>query len=291
MKKLTSKNKTYLGYILYGIVLTVCLLYLFFPSDAFRDYLITSVNTMNPRFQFSVEDARPSLPFGVKFRQAELSLKEDPDLRLFIAESLMIRPEIWSFLKGKSGFIFSCDAYGGNLRGHLRFSENGFTPPFSTSIKLKDIIIDDYSYLSALIGRNSSGVLGGAVTYKGLTDGTGEANLKITDGSMELLEPFLNLDAIEFDELLVKLVLKKQKIELSHVKLKGRKIQGTMAGTIKLKRDFLKSSLDMKGTVELLTTLFNSDTGNPDTGELTGEPLKMPFAVYGTITEPKLELM
>ncbi len=290
MKKLIAKNKVYLGYILYGIVLTVCLLYLYFPSEDFRDYLISSAGRADPRFLLSIEDARLSLPFGVKFLQAELSLKEKPDMQFFIAESLMVRPEIWSFLTGESGYIFNCHAYGGDLRGHLRFAENGIQPPFSTSIKLKDISIDDYNCLSVLTGCNASGILDGAVTYKGLADGTGEANLRISGGTVELLEPFLNIDIIEFDELLAKLSLKAQKIDLSHVKLKGREIQGTLTGTIRLNREFLKSSLDLKGTIELLSGLFKGNTGNPAGTGGNKEPLTFPFTIHGTIMEPKFKL-
>ena len=86
-------------------------------------------------------------------------------------------------------------------------------------------------------------------------------------------------------------MFKEQKIELSHVKLKGRKIQGTLSGKIRLKRDYLKSSLDLKGTIELFSALFTSETGNSDAAEFHRKPLKFKFTIYGTITEPKFKLI
>lgn len=289
MKRLIPKNKAYLGYALYGILLTVCLLYIFFPSDAFKHYIVGYARGINPRLLISMEDARPSVPFGVKLVQAGISLKEKPGVQILNVESVTIRPEIWSFLRGKSGYIFNCNAYSGNLKGRLQFSKNGFTPPFSTSIKLNNVRIDDYHYLSALTGRSPRGILSGTIAYRGLTDGTGAANLKILNGSVGLLEPFFNLDSIEFDELLIRLVLKEQKIEISHFRLKGRKIQGTMSGAIRLEKDFLKSLLDLKGSVELLGALVKKDQGRPDAGQFQKKPLKLNFTISGTITYPRLK--
>jgi len=261
-----------------------------FPAEVFTEYLIGSVNKVNPRYRLSVQSANLSLPFGVRFQQADLFLKETPDMEVFSADSLRISPEIWSFLKGQSGFVFNCNAYGGNLKGWFRFPNNGIMHPFSASIKLKDVLIEDYTYFSVLIRRNSTGVLSGVVMYDGLTDGTGEVNLKITDGRLELQEPFFNLDSVEFEELLIKLALKEQKIDLSHVKLKGQEIQGTLSGTIRLNRDFPESSLDLKGTMEITSSFFKGGMKNSDIARFQEEPLKLPFVIYGTIREPKFKL-
>jgi len=286
MKKPTPKNKTLIGFILYGFVLMVCLLYLLFPSDVFRQYLITTANTANPRFRVSAEDARLWLPFGVKFHQTQIFLKEMPDMEIFHAERLMIRPAIGSLLKGRSGFVFDCNAYEGNLSGDLQFSKKGITSPFSTSIKLEKVSIGDYNYLSVLTRRNLSGILDGRIIFRGLTDGTGEADLKITDGGVELKEPLFNLESINFDELDIKLVLRDQKVELSHVKMRGREVQGVLAGTIRLKRDLLKSGLDLRGSIEMGGDLFKGSMGNAE----TSRPLKLPFVIQGTIMEPRFRL-
>ncbi|OQX64825.1 MAG: hypothetical protein B5M55_05400 [Desulfococcus sp. 4484_242] len=79
-----------------------------------------------------------------------------------------------------------------------------------------------HAYLSSLTGQNTGGILDGTVTYHGLINGTGEANLKISSRRIELPEPFFNLDAIEFAEARIKVVLGNRRIEVPHVKLKGR---------------------------------------------------------------------
>ncbi len=281
---------------LYGIILTVGLLYYCFPSDAFRDYIQASASRINPRLLLSVGNVRPSFLFGVKFLRAELSQKVDPDMGFFMADSLLIRPEIWSFLRGKSRYYFNCRAYGGDLKGHVRFLGDGLKPPIAASVKLRDICIDHYAPLSTLIGRHVKGALGGTITYGGQDDllkkGVGEANLRILDGSMQLLQPFLNLESIDFDELRAKLVLKNRKIDLSHVRLEGRDIKGTLSGTISLKKQFMKSGLDLKGTIEILPTVFlEGDESSLDTGMFSEQPLETPFSISGTIAEPKFKFI
>ena len=292
MKQTISKKKKYFVYILYGIILTVGLLYYCFPSDAFRNHIQASASRKNPQLLLSVGNARLSFPFGLKLLQTELSKKINPDMRLFMADSLLIRPEIWSFLRGN----FNCRAYDGDLMGHIHFLEDGLPPSFSVSIKLKDICIDHYAPLAALIGRNAKGILCGTVTYSGqdnlLKKGAGEANLRISEGSVNLLQPFLQLESIDFDELRAKLVFKNQKIDVSHVKLEGREIQGTLSGTIRLRKEFLKSGLDLKGTIELLPAAFlNGENGALDTEMFSEQALESPFTISGTIAKPRFKFI
>ncbi len=85
-------KKTYQGYILYGILLTVSLLYFYFPSDTFRDYFIKAVSSANPQVMVSVENVRPSLLLGVNLFNTRVSLQTNPDMQLFSAKRITIRP-------------------------------------------------------------------------------------------------------------------------------------------------------------------------------------------------------
>ena len=99
LKQTAWKNKKWLGYILFTILLTTGLLYYCFPSDAFRNYLQATAERINSQYLLSVEKVSPTFPPGFSLRKTQLSLKINPDAGLFVADSLVIRPEIWSFLK------------------------------------------------------------------------------------------------------------------------------------------------------------------------------------------------
>jgi type II secretion system protein N len=295
------KHKKCLGYILYGILLMIVLLYYRFPSDALGDYLQSTADEINPRYHVLVGEVRPSFPFGVKFLKTRVSLRENPDTNLFMAESLLIRPGLWSFLKGESKYRFDCLAYGGEIKGSVYFSDNGGEAPerpFTTSIELRDIRIDDYEYLFTLIGRNVKGILGGIITYSGqgslFINGTGEANLRISNGSVELLQPIFSLESVSFDDVSIKMILEKTKIKLTRVELKGREIKGTLSGTIGLKQNFSRSRLALRGSIEPLEDFFKSENGAPRIMKLFKRRLregKLSFVVRGTPTDPKIRFI
>lgn len=289
--KITLK-KTYQGYIFYGILLTLCLLYFGFPSDTFRDYFIKAVSRANPQVMVSIEDIRPSLTLGVILLNTRFSLQTNPHVLLFSAKRITIRPGIWSFLTGNLRYNFNCLTNDGEIEGFFQCKKNDNENILNSSFELKDILIDDFNYLSTLIGHNSRGTVNGTVTLKGQTNillkGTGKANLKISDGTVALKKPLFDLETINFDELLVKLALKNQQIKVTHFKLKGKELQGTLSGDIRLNRNFMNSRLDLDGTIKLLTaSFFKYDKGELDTNGFIQNPLELLFEISGTIEKPE----
>lgn len=295
------KHKKYFGYILYGILLGIVLLYYRFPSDAFGNYLQSTAEEINPSYHVWVGKVRPSFPFGMKFLKTRVSLRAKPDTNIFMAESLLIKPGLWSYLKGKSKYRFDCLAYGGDVNGSVYFADNGEAVserPFTTSMELRDIRVHDYEYLFTLIGRNVKGILGGIITYSGqgnlLINGTGEANLRISNGSVELLQPIFSMESVSFDDLSIKMILEKTKIKLNRVELKGREIKGTLSGTIGLKQNFSRSRLALRGSIEPLEDLFKSENGAPRMMKLFKRRLKggkLSFVVRGTPADPKIRFI
>jgi type II secretion system protein N len=295
MKQMILNKKKYVGYTLYVIVLTLALLYYRFPSDIFLDYLQATVHRIDAGLHLSIKDVSPSFPFGLKCIESELRSREGSAEAIFKADSLFIRPEVWSFVQGKFRYHFECLAYDGGLRGNILFTKNNFRAPFTTAIEVKDIFIGNNALLQGAIGRYLEGILSGTITYKGqswyLRDGEGEADLRLSSGRVELLQPILSLEAIEFDEILIKLALQNKKIDLNQIELKGREISGTLSGTINLKKDLLKSSLDLSGSIEPFADFFKSLTGTRDTMKLFQQRLKrgrILFTIRGTISNPRM---
>jgi type II secretion system protein N len=301
MMRSIFKHKKCLGYILYGILFMIVLLYYRFPSDALEDYLQSAADEINPRYHVLVGKVRPSFPFGVKFQKTRVSLRENPGTNLFTAESLLIKPRLWSLLKGESEYGFDCFAYGGDIKGSFHFSDNGGEAsgrPFKTSMELRDIRINDYEYLFTLIGRNVKGLLGGSITYSGqdslLINGAGEANLRISDGSVELLQPIFSLKSVSFDDVWIKMILAKTKIKLTRVQLEGREIKGTLSGTIGLKQDISKSRLALRGSIEPLEGFLKGENGAPLMMKLFQRRLrkgKLSFVVRGTPADPNIRFI
>jgi len=91
--------------------------------------------------------------------------------------------------------------------------------PFDTEIELTNIQIAKYEHLKDMIGLQVDGILYATIFYNGQhknpMDGTGEANLKLLDGSIELLVPILSLESIEFHEIKSDMMLKNRRYTLN----------------------------------------------------------------------------
>lgn len=297
MKQAIIRNKKYFGYILYGFILTIGLLYYHFPSEIFRDYLQSNANTLNPKLILSIAKVNPSFPFGLNLLEPRVSLKTDPQIMVFKAENLFIKPDLWSYLKGESKYNFDCPVNNTKFNGDICSSKGNAKTSFTASVAIENVRIENITHLSGLVFRNLGGVLAGTITYSGqynsLIEGTGQASLKISDGHVEFLHPFLNHGSIAYNKLSIKMDLKNNKIDLKHVELIGREIQGSLSGIVVLKRPFLKSSIDLRGTIEILAGFLNNKgtLGNLRLFKQRLKKGKLSFTIRGTLTEPQFKVI
>jgi hypothetical protein len=160
------------------------------------------------------------------------------------------------------------------LEGCANFDEKALQAPFSTSIALKDIRLGKLD-LQSLIGRHVEGSLDGSITYNGknnlLIEGSGAADLRLSDGRLELLQPILSLDSIDFDQVSIKMALQNRRIN---------------------RKEIGNSRLDLRGTIEPFSDFFKSLPGTQDTVKLFKRRLKrgtLSFTIRGTLSEPSIQ--
>lgn len=287
-----------MAYILYAILLTLGLLYILFPSRDVKAYLEARIEDSGIPVHISIGDISPSLAFGLTLRETEFSRQAAPDKVLFKADRLFVRPGLWSYLQGNMKVCFDGRLNDGSLEGCVQFNENDPDTPFSTSMTFRDILLGKYENLADLIGRHVEGSLGGSFVYDGqiesLMEGAGEADFRLSNGRIELQRAVLDLNAVDFDEIWVKLTLKKRRVDLTHVELKGPNIYGTLTGTISIRREFIDSGLNLKGTVDPSQSFFEGSQGASVTVKLLGQSLgdgPLSFRVRGTLKNPRFDLI
>jgi len=292
------KKGKWIGYLFYCVLLTAALLYYRFPSDSIAAYLESVVAKANPRILLSLESLRPGFPLSVDLIDAKISLKKAPREPLLSAENVSLRPETWAFLHGTHVYHFDAHAYHGNIKGDVRFEDQELMTSFTTTMKLKDLHIGRHPYLSPLIGRDVSGVLRGDIVYTGQYDnfieGVGEAILNVSEGKVQLLQPILGLESLQFDRLYMKITLKNKKVALSDVGLEGRAVKGQLSGTIILNNDIPASRLDLRGTIEPLGGLFGNLKGDSNSLKFLRQGLKnlkRSFVIRGTLQNPEFKFM
>jgi type II secretion system protein N len=296
MQGFVSNHKNLFGYILYGLVLTAVLLYLRFPSDAVEDYFQAKGGRANLPLTLSVDRIGPVIPFGLKFLKTRVSLRDSPNSLILKADRLSLRPSLLSLLGGKPDYSFRLAAYRGDTSGNIRLGQNGETASVDAQIELKNVDFGEYTYLQKLIGRTVTGTLSGTIKYNGqyrpMLDGSGEAKLSLSEGMVELAEPFLTLKSIDFDELEIDMVLNKQKINVGRLEFKGRQLQGKLSGTITLRKALAESVLSLSGTIEPFAALFESAEGMQETVAFLRGRLDQgtfTFMIEGTLGQPKIK--
>ncbi|MBW1998509.1 MAG: type II secretion system protein GspN [Deltaproteobacteria bacterium] len=293
-----GRHKKWLGYCLYGIGLTLALLYYRFPSEAVRDFLLAKAGSMAPGIRVSLGEVSPSLRFGLRLRDIEIAQRRgtsSPALRL---EEFFIRPAVRSFVQGQLEWCFEGSFYGGVVKGCIRLNGEGLEKSFATTILLEHVVLDQKNPLVGLAGRPVEGTLGGEIFYEGppgpWEGGRGKADLAITGGRFELLNPVLGLESIDFGEVRLRATLDDGKIMLGSLDLRGKQMHGTMSGEVYLNRDIIQSRLNLKGTLEPYSGFFKEIKASPKSMSLIKKQLKkgkLPFLIQGTIAEPIIRFL
>jgi len=266
MKKMVLKTGKWLGYVLYVVVLTGGLLYLRFPCDAVRTYLVSKAGGVDPPMVLSLGSVRPSFPPGLNLREVALGLRNGSGQEIVRARSVSIVPDLWFFLSGTPRYRFTAHAYNGDIKGEVCLERHGAAGAVSAVVSLKGIQMGHHPWLLSLLGRDVTGVVEGEMRYMGrperFPDGAGEGTLVVSNGSVRLLRPILGLESINFDRLSMKMALKDRRLSLNHVAVEGPTLKGKLSGTITLNTDMPRSRLDLRGTLEPLGGLVEKMRGN-----------------------------
>ncbi len=294
----TKEKKRWIGYTLYGILMTIVLLYYRFPSETLREYLLETADSLHPKLDISIDSISPSLLFGLKLHGTQISLDENPGKAVLTADDLTIRPKVRSLFQGRYEWDIVCSAYNGILEGHFLFEKDLFKLPFEATAAFKGIRLNRMSALNDVIGIPIEGIFNGTVTYRGSErfpgNNTGEAAVKISDCRVELREPILTITSLDFNDISAQFVLNRQRLTVKAIEFRGRDMNGTLSGRINLKRDILDSYLDLRGTIEPFADLVKDLTGSPDFSKRFGKQSKQgkfSFTIRGTLQRPRFKFI
>jgi type II secretion system protein N len=296
--KKMPRYKTWLGYVLFAAVVCIMFLYVCFPSDAVRQYVEGSVSRLNPALALRLGQVTPVLPFGLRFEDCHLGLKERPGILLFKADSFVLMPSIRMLTLTGPAFRFACEAYGGKVRGAIAFKTFSFQGPFRSDVEITDVQVGQYPYLSEWLKRGLTGTMSGSVTYAGgpggFPQGSGKAKVSILNGTVRFAQPFLGVESLKFQRIDGRMALEKQKISLSRCDFKGKDVEGQVSGTVHLNPNFPRSTLDLSVAIKTAPT-FLTDEGRLFTaGTFLAKRLQQgDFKIHirGTVAQPRIDFM
>lgn len=283
-----KKIKISLFYIAYTLVAIGCFLYLLFPSETFKGVVSAYLLKMLPDYQIQIDRLQPVFPLGLGF-EPMIVLQNDHTLAQI--DTLNVTPRIASLLSSRKTINFRGRAYQGVLRGHIDVNTFDKRTQTDVFLKLADIQLSDILYLQEKLGRKLSGFLNGDVDFM---DNNGpkrsiKGKLDLADVRIELSNPIINVQEVVLDLVEAEFNVNKQVFSLKRLEAKGGQVEGSLTGTIMIRKPIGKSRINLRGSFfpqeVLLASVKDILPGNFFKQQMGDKG--MPIRIYGTIEKPK----
>ncbi|MFH1673914.1 MAG: type II secretion system protein GspN [Pseudomonadota bacterium] len=298
MKLGTKSTKSWAIYLGYSLVLTVALLYFLFPGDTIRNYVEQRISDSGSGVILTIDRVRPAFPIGLQFLDGEISLRGKSDISPFTVERVKVFPRIGACLSGKGAFKFEGTVYKGEVDGNIRFHGYRTSGPFELDIHLEDVMLEEITSLRDMAGRHISGKLEGDIAYDygsgSFAEGQGECSFTVLNGSIEIPLPFLEPGGMKFLSMETVARLADGRLVLERCELEGDGLRCGLSGNITLYKNIEDSIINIRGDIEPLKASFENGNLSGAILALVGKQIKkekIPFAIRGTIREPKVTFM
>ena len=291
-----AKNKKWLGYILYVVLVTLVLLYYLFPAEAVEKAVDNNISRISPELVFKADNIGPWIPAGLRIRGGRIYTKDTPVPPVFQADGIYIGPRILQLVKGEYSFDISGEAYKADINGSLQAGdEQGGS--FAGELSFKGFDLAAYEFLAGKLKHRVTGNVNGNIVYdKGSANAgeNGKAELRLTGGQLQLETPIFGISAVDLQNIDLQLELRNKEIMITKAELNGSELKASLTGSIELQPDMKLSQLNLKGTLEPLAQFYKN---YPEIRELLKSMRKRVrrgqyfFAITGTLGEPKFRLL
>lgn len=283
-----KKFKKWLFYIAYTLVAMGFFFYILFPSETIKGAVSTYLLKAIPGYQIQIHELQPVLPLGLGFDSVNVL---QSDNLLAQIDRLNVIPRMSTLLSSQKTINFRGKAYQGTLRGNIDINEADEGTQTDIFLKLADIQLADITQLQERLGRKLSGSLKGDVD---LTDNNGpsrsiKGKLDLTDVRFELSNPIINIQEVVLNIVEAEFNVNKQVFSLKRLEAKGGQVEGSLTGTVMIRKPMGKSRINLRGSFfpqEVLLASFQDILPANLFKKQMGDK-GMPIRIYGTIEKPK----
>ena len=163
-----------IAYILYGVVALAFFVYLMFPYDALRQWLIAQ--SAQHAMSLEIAQLRPTFPPGLVFDSVRV-MREQSDVaeEVFGFQTLRLWPYWMSLLGGGREVHFAGTSYDGRISGDVRYVGTRNSPGWEARARFADLDVARYPLLQKMQEANRltvRGQLRGDATAKMNEQGT-----------------------------------------------------------------------------------------------------------------------
>jgi type II secretion system protein N len=285
--------KKFLLYFIYITGITVFFVYYLFPSDTVKEYIAFKLKEANPDISLTVSHVKPAFPPGLKLYAANLLYRNNPVIE---AEEIKAVPGWLSLFQAEKIVFFNADTCEGIIKGKARFAkpaDESAGPRMSADAELSGLLIQKISALKNLSAHQISGKLDGNINVAEKGE-TLNANLAVSDCNIKLAKPILTLENLTFKNIDAVLVLeKKVMLQIKECKFKGVQMNGSLTGTVELKKPAGKSLLHLSGNITPHPSLIAGigEAAAMFSPKKGAEQAGIPFTVGGTLEKPEIPFL
>jgi type II secretion system protein N len=253
-----AKNKKWLGYTLYVVLVTLVLLYYLFPARAVEEFVDNSIRRINPALGFKAEKVRPWVPAGMRISGGQIYVNDSPASPVFKTDTMYIMARILKLIQGKYSFDLDGTAYSGEISGRFDSGDNN-AETFDSELVFKDLDLAGYEFPAGRFQHKITGLVSGEIVYNNdSAGGNGMAQLRLNNGRLQFQTPIFGINAIDLQNIDLELELQNKRIKIEKAELTGSEVKGVMNGFILLHSDIKLSQLKLTGTLEPLAEFYKN---------------------------------
>ncbi|KPK25972.1 MAG: hypothetical protein AMJ61_10320 [Desulfobacterales bacterium SG8_35_2] len=255
---LAGKNKKWLGYTLYVVLVTLALLYYLFPSQAVEEFVDNSIRRINPALGFKAEKIGPWVPAGMRISGGLVYVNGSPVTPVFKTDTMYIMARILKLIRGNYSFGLDAKAYSGEINGRFDSKDdNGET--FESELVFKDLDLAGYEFPTGRFQHKITGLVSGDIAYNNDSAGeNGRAKLRLNNGRLQFQVPIFGVNSIDLQNIDIELELQNRRIKIEKAELSGSEVKGVLNGFILLDSDITLSQLKLTGTLEPLAEFYKN---------------------------------
>lgn len=244
-----KKTRKWVFYSIYILVITVFFLFYLFPSEAAKQYLTAYFKQAKPGYDLKMNQIRPVLPMSIRFENVDLAQR---DTLLFSLDRIKLTPNPASLLGSKSTFYFQGYAYDGMIKGKFDIIKIDQNNTVTADAVFSDLHLTEMSLVRGLAKTDIFGKLNGRLIYAFKETGSETVNARfhISDFKVDLIQSFLNIRSIMFNQIEIDFQIVKENVIIRRCTLKGPQMDGELSGSILFKNPAETSVLNIAGRIK-----------------------------------------
>lgn len=281
-----------LGYLAYTFLVVGVLLWVMLPRESLRLWLEGQLNTSGSGLAWEVKGVEAALPGALVATDLRVREAGSSGVELLRAAELRILPDLKGFLVSRKEmpWRYQLRILDGTVQGHAVLLEKGDI--LRCDGEVRELQLSGMPAIWNKLNRAVAGKLAGSFRFEGPwrhpLQGAITADLRTADGSINLLQPVLGLEQLEFSEASAALQLENKTLAVSAGKFESRMLAAEFGGSVALADNLPLSGLELDGSLEPRSELLSglSDQMMVEQIKKQLKDNRLSFFLSGTMLEP-----